>query len=170
MGQHPIAGVISCSDSRVPPEILFDRGIGDIFVVRVAGNVAGVSEIGSIEYAVEHLGIPLVVVMGHSQCGAVTAVAENQEVRGSIAELAKKIVPAVERTRKDRPELTGKPLVEEAAHANAWRTIEDLFRNSIVAKHAVNEGFLEVVAAFYDIKDGKVTWMGKHPRQNRLID
>jgi len=170
MGQHPIAGVISCSDSRVPPEILFDRGIGDIFVVRVAGNVAGISETGSIEYAVEHLGIPLVVVMGHSQCGAVTAVAENQEVRGSIAELAKKIVPAVERTRKDRPELTGKPLVEEAAHANAWHTIEDLLRNSLVVKHAVKEGFLDVVAAFYDISDGKVTWMGKHPQQNRLID
>lgn len=169
-GQHPIAAVISCSDSRVPPEILFDRGIGDLFVVRVAGNVAGVSEIGSMEYAVEHLGIPLVVVMGHSQCGAVTAVAENQQVSGSIAELAKKIVPAVERTRKDHPELTGKALVEEATHANIWRTIEDLFRHSHVIRHAIKEGFLEVVAAFYDIQDGRVTWMGKHPDQSRLLD
>jgi carbonic anhydrase len=169
-GQHPIAGVISCSDSRVPPEILFDRGIGDLFVVRVAGNVAGVSEIGSMEYAVEHLGIPLVVVMGHSQCGAVTAVAANQQVSGSIAELAKKIVPAVEKTKKAFPELTGNALVEEASHANILRTIEDLFRHSLVIRHAVTEGFVEVVAAFYDINDGKVTWMGKHPDQGRLTE
>ncbi|MBI4964048.1 MAG: carbonic anhydrase [Desulfomonile tiedjei] len=168
-GQHPVAGIITCTDSRVPPEILFDRGIGDLFVVRVAGNVAGVSEMGSIEYAIEHLGVPLVIVMGHSQCGAVTAVAENHEVHGSIAELAKKISPAVAKTKNDHPALTGKALVEEAAHANVWQTIEDLFRHSLAIKHAVKEGSVEVVAAYYDIRDGKVTWMGKHPQQDRLL-
>ena len=73
-GQHPLATVLTCSDSRAPAEIIFDQGIGDIFVVRVAGNVAATDEIGSIEYAVDHLAVPLVVVLGHSQCGAVTAV------------------------------------------------------------------------------------------------
>ena len=168
-GQHPIAGVISCSDSRVPPEILFDRGIGDIFVVRVGGNVACTCGIGSIEYAVEEVGIPLVVVMGHSQCGAVTAVANNQEVPGSIAELAKKIAPAVEKTRRDHPGFTEKELVEEAAHANVWQTIEDLFRHSSIIRQAVKTASVDMVAAFYDISSGYVTWMGKHPGQIRLL-
>ena len=79
-GQHPLAAILTCSDSRVPPEIVFDQGLGDIFVIRVAGNVAATDEIGSIEYAVDHLASPLVVVLGHSQCGAVTAVVEDAKL------------------------------------------------------------------------------------------
>ncbi len=86
-GQHPVATVLSCSDSRAPVELLFDQGIGDLFVVRVAGNVAATDEIGSMEYAVDHLNTPVVVVLGHSQCGAVTAVVEGAKLPPSIGAL-----------------------------------------------------------------------------------
>ncbi|MCY3019290.1 MAG: carbonic anhydrase, partial [Planctomycetota bacterium] len=90
-GQRPMATVIACSDSRVPVEILLDQGIGDIFAVRVAGNVCNTDEIGSAEYGVDHLGTPLLVVMGHSLCGAVTAVATNAALHGHIAALVEPI-------------------------------------------------------------------------------
>lgn len=94
-GQHPIATILSCSDSRVPPEYIFDQGIGDLFVIRVAGNVADTDEIGSAEYGVDHLGTPVLMVLGHSKCGAVTAVATGTEVHGSIPALVENIKPAL---------------------------------------------------------------------------
>src|SRR6476660_2417700 len=95
-GQHPPAEVLSCADSRVPPEIIFDQGLGDLFVVRVAGNVATDTEIGSLEYGAEHLHIPLLVVLGHESCGAVTAAVEGGEAEGHIAALVSLIRPAVD--------------------------------------------------------------------------
>ena len=94
-GQRPLATVLACANSRSPVEIVFDRGIGDLFVVRVAGNVCGVDEQGSIEYGVEKLGTPLVLVLGHSDCGAVSAAVSGAELHGSIKRLVGKIVPAV---------------------------------------------------------------------------
>jgi len=94
--QEPFATVLACSDSRVPVEHVFDAGIGDLFVVRVAGNVCSNHEIASIEYGVEHLKTPLVVVLGHTHCGAVTAVVENADVRGKFPHLAEHIIPAYE--------------------------------------------------------------------------
>jgi len=91
MGQRPYATVLSCSDSRVPVEILFDTGIGDLFVIRIAGNVADVDEVGTIEYGVDHLGTPVLVVLGHTRCGAVTAVAQGAKLHGSIPQLVDNI-------------------------------------------------------------------------------
>ena len=121
-GQHPIAVVIGCSDSRVPPEIVFDQGIGDVFVVRVAGNVCDAHEIGSAEYALEHLGVPLLVVLGHTSCGAVTAAVVGGEVPGNVRSLLESIQPAVVKAQHEHPDLRGKDLVAAAIEANVWNS------------------------------------------------
>ncbi len=168
-GQRPFAVVLSCSDSRVPLEILFDRGIGDIFAVRVAGNVAGTDQIGSIEYGVDHLGIPLLVVLGHTQCGAVTAIVNAETVHGNIAKLGERIAPAVKKTAEANPCLSGKALIDECIKANVWQSIEDLFAASMTVREAVTTGKIEVIGACYDIREGNVHWMGRHPDQTRLV-
>ncbi|HUV35805.1 MAG TPA: carbonic anhydrase, partial [Patescibacteria group bacterium] len=106
-GQHPFAVVITCADSRVPPEILFDQGIGDLFVIRVAGNITGNAVVGSVEYAAEHLGVPLVVVLGHTHCGAVNAAIVGDGTPGRIAHIVGRIAPAVDRARELPGELAG---------------------------------------------------------------
>lgn len=125
-GQHPFATVITCSDSRVPVERVFDQGIGDVFTIRVAGNVCDTDEIGSIEYGVDHLGTPLFVVLGHTGCGAVTAVVTGAELHGSIPPLVDNIGPAVAKASKAHPSLHGQDLVPEAVKANVWQSIDDL--------------------------------------------
>src|SRR3989339_1416872 len=102
-GQHPLAAVLTCSDSRAPAEIIFDQGIGDIFVIRVAGNVAATDEIGSLEYAVDHLAAPLVVVLGHSQCGAVGAVLDGTKLAPNTAKLVGPTKPAGDKARGANP-------------------------------------------------------------------
>lgn len=98
-GQQPFAVILSCSDSRVPPEHIFDQGLGDIFVVRVAGNVADSIELGSVEYAAEHLGSPLILVLGHQMCGAVKATVAGGKPEGNIGSIVKKIEPAVKKAK-----------------------------------------------------------------------
>jgi carbonic anhydrase len=168
-GQHPFAAILSCSDSRVPLEIVFDQGIGDIFVVRVAGNVCGVSEMGSIEYAVEHVGTPLVVVLGHTECGAVKAAATKAETHGNIKLLVDKIAPAVAKAQSQHPNLHGIELAPAVTELNVWQSIEGLFHHSAVTREYVQAGKLKVVAAIYDVKTGRVRWLGEHPRQSRLL-
>jgi carbonic anhydrase len=168
-GQHPFATVLGCSDSRVPVEVLFDSGIGDIFVIRVAGNVAAVDETGSIEYAVEHLGTPAVVVLGHTQCGAVTAAVQNAEVHGNIRLLVNNIKPAVAKAHKMHPEMTGDALLNEAIRANVWQSIADLFKSSPVIAEKIKAGQLKVVGAMYTIDSGVIQWMGPHPMQDQLL-
>jgi carbonic anhydrase len=168
-GQKPFATILSCSDSRVPVEIIFDSGFGDLFVVRVAGNVADVDEIGTMEYGVDHLGTPLLVVLGHTRCGAVTAVTQKAEVHGSIPQLVDNIEPAVVRARAANPQLGTDALVEEAIKENAWQSIEDLFADSEIVRKRVREGNLKVVAAIYNLEDAKVTWMGPHPQEKTLV-
>jgi len=168
-GQHPYATVIACSDSRVPVEFLFDAGIGDIFVIRVAGNVADVDEIGSIEYGVDHLGTPVLVALGHTHCGAVTAVVQGAEVHGSIPRLVDNIIPAVEKVKKGHPGMKEKEMIAEAVKQNVWQTIQDLLQNSSASRQRVKSGKLMIVGAVYDINSGKVAWMGTHPDQDRII-
>jgi carbonic anhydrase len=168
-GQTPFACVLSCSDSRAPVEILFDRGIGDIFVIRVAGNVANVDEIASMEYGTDHLGIPLLVVLGHSQCGAVTAVAQKEQAHGNIPYLLKNIIPAVDAAKKQDPKASGEALVTMAVKANIWQAIEDVFKNSPVIGDRVKDGKLKVIGAYYELSTGRVSWLGEHPNQSNLI-
>ena len=168
-GQHPFVTVLSCSDSRVPPEILFDQGLGDVFAVRVAGNVADTDELGSVEYGVDHLGTPLLVVLGHTKCGAVTAVATKAEVHGHIPELVDNIIPAVELTKTKFPNLNDKELVPEAIKANVFQSIKDLVSKSAAIHDRLKEGKVKIVGAVYDIASGKVEWLGEHPEQAALL-
>ncbi len=169
LGQHPMATVISCSDSRVPPEILFDEGLGDLFIVRVIGNIGGTDETGSAEYGVEHLETPLLVVLGHTQCGAVTTAVKHSEVHGSIPPLISHINPAVIRARRAHPGLKGDDLINESVKTNVFQSIEELFNRSRVIRQRVRSDKLRVVGAIYDIRSGLVEWMGEHPKQKQLL-
>jgi carbonic anhydrase len=168
-GQAPFAAILGCSDSRVPCELVFDQGVGDLFVVRVAGNVCAVDEVASIEYGVGHLGAPLIVVLGHEKCGAVTAVVNEAELEGSIPQLVDHIRPAVAEAQRLHPGLKSDALVRFALRANVVQSIEDLFRRSGMARTLVREGKLTVVGAIYDLETGEVTWTGPHPRQGALV-
>jgi carbonic anhydrase len=168
-GQHPLAVVLTCSDSRVPAEIIFDQGIGDLFVVRVAGNVAATDEIGSIEYAVDHLAVPVVVVMGHSQCGAVTAVLDDNKLPPNIANLVEPIKPAVEKARGANPEAAKDVLLKAAITANVWQAMEDMLRLSPIIRERVKDGRVQVVGALYDLDSGQVQWLGTHPDREKLL-
>ena len=168
-GQRPFATILTCSDSRLPAEIIFDTGIGDIFVIRVAGNVCDTDEAGTIEYGAGHLGTPLLVVMGHTGCGAVTAVATEANVGGNIAPLVANIKPAVAKAAALNPHLNKEELVPEAIKANCWQSIEDLLKSSEEARELVKTGKLQVVAAIYNISTGKVGWLGAHPEQSKLL-
>ncbi len=168
-GQQPFATILACSDSRVPPEILFDQGIGDLFVVRVAGNVADVHEIGTMEYGVDHLGTPLLVVLGHSKCGAVTAVVQGAEVHGNIAALVSKIAPAAARAKADNPDAQGEALVNAAIQDNVWQAIHDLLAKSPVLRERLRKGDVKIVGALYDLAGGTVAWLGPHPQQDTLL-
>ncbi|MGH9357217.1 MAG: carbonic anhydrase [Terriglobia bacterium] len=150
-GQHPFAIVLSCSDSRVPPEVIFDRGLGDLFTVRVAGNIAEPATTGSIEYAAEHLGSPLLVVLGHSRCGAVEAAVKSGEAPGRIADIIAAIRPAVQRVKG----MPGDP-VDNAVRANVRMVVEQLKSAQPVLSHLVEEGRLKIVGAYYDLDTGKV--------------
>ncbi len=168
-GQHPFATVIACSDSRVPVETVFDQGIGDVFVIRVAGNVCDTDEIGSIEYGVDHLETPIMVVLGHVNCGAVTAVVTEAELHGSIPELVDNIKPAVVTAQRNNPHLHGTELVPEAVKSNVWQSIDDLYKGSPAVRARVASGTLKVIGAVYDISDGNVEWLGTHPEQGKLL-
>lgn len=157
-GQHPSVAILSCSDSRVPVEHIFDCGIGDIFTVRVAGNVVGPSELGSLDYAVEHLGVSVLVVMGHTQCGAVQAAVQGEGLHGSIGELVARIIPALEKSKADHPGITGPALVEAVVKANIRQSMDDLVQKSNIIADRVKSGELKVAGAYYDIREGSVAW------------
>jgi carbonic anhydrase len=169
-GQKPIATILTCSDSRVPPEIIFDAGIGDIFVVRVAGNIADKIELGSIEYGIGHLGTTLIMVLGHSKCGAVTAAVNKAEVGGNIKNIIKSIEPAVEKARAENKGLGNDALVPKAIKANVWQVIDDILKNSAEVRKMVREAKVKIVGAIYDLESGKVTNLGVHSAQQLLLD
>ena len=143
-GQHPFAVVLCCSDSRVAPEIIFDQKLGDLFVIRNAGNIVDEEVLGSIEYAVEHLETPLVVVMGHAACGAVTATCQGDDLPGHILDLAKRIKPSINKSC----------CIDDNAKQHAKRMAQLIEEDEIV--HHVGA---KVVAAFYDLQSGKVEWL-----------
>jgi carbonic anhydrase len=155
-GQEPFAVVVCCADSRVPPEHVFDQGLGDIFVVRVAGNVADPVAIGSVEYAVEHLEVPLVVVLGHEKCGAVSATVEGGEAPGSIGSIVEKISSSVEKARSGGAD--GEELIEKSVELNVEQTIRDLKSSPIVTERRGKEE-LSILGATYELGSGEVKWL-----------
>jgi len=150
-GQKPFAIVLCCSDSRVGPEIVFDQQLGNIFVIRTAGEVLDRAGIGSIEYAVAHLGSPLVLVLGHERCGAVAAAVANAQEPGNIADIIKAIQPAVEQTRGQ----PGDP-VANAVRANALDIAAQLQNTSTIISDKVKAGRLTIKAAVLSLKTGEV--------------
>jgi carbonic anhydrase len=156
-GQHPFVSIISCSDSRVPVEHIFDRGIGDLFVIRVAGNVADTDEIGTTEYGAGHLMTPLVLVLGHTKCGAVTAVVKGDQVGGSIPQLVDNIIPAAQRSKAKG--LTGDALILDAIRENVQQSMQDLLLRSHELSHLQESGKIKVVGAIYHVEDGSIEWM-----------
>ena len=153
-GQHPHAEILSCSDSRVPPEIIFDQGLGDLFIVRVAGNVASDAEIGSLEYGAEHLHTPLIVVLGHESCGAVTAAVQAGPSEGHITALVNLIKPAVEKSRG----MSGDP-VANAVRINVEIVVKQLRSSTPILSELVAHGKLKIVGGVYSLKTGSVTWL-----------
>ena len=163
-GDHAYATVITCSDSRVPVEIIFDAGVMDIFVIRVAGNVCDVDECGSIEYGLAHVHTPVLVVLGHTQCGAVTAVTHAVHGKGhalerNIPPLVDNIEPAVRRAMAQHPDIHDDKIIPYAIEQNVWQGIEDLFMASPATRNLVKEGTAKVVGAIYDVGTGKVAWL-----------
>jgi carbonic anhydrase len=150
-GQAPFAIVLTCSDSRVSPEMIFDQGLGDLFVVRVAGNTLDNASLGSIEYAAEHLKSPLVLVLGHSKCGAVTAAAGGGHAPGHIHTLVKAIAPAIQAAK-------GQPgdAIDNAARASVKATVQQLRQAEPIVGELVKAGKLKVVGARYDLETGCV--------------
>ena len=155
-GQKPFAIIVSCSDSRVPPELIFDQAVGDIFIIRVAGNVVDPIAIGSVEYAVEHLKAPYLLVMGHEKCGAVKATVEGGEAPGSIGSIVAKIQPAVDKAKGTGA--TGDQLVEEAVDENIAAVMAELEKSPVI-EEAVESGKLTVAGAKYHLGSGEVTWL-----------
>jgi len=165
--QKPYAIILSCSDSRVPPEIIFDKGLGEIFVVRVAGNIPDPIVLGSIEYAVEHLGSPLIMVLGHERCGAVTAtVGAKGKPEGNIGAIIKTIAPAIKNASKDCEACKGEAMCKEtkkdeyvecAINANVKSVSANLIKKSSVLKHMAEQSKIKIVAAKYDLDDGVVS-------------
>ncbi|MBI4698651.1 MAG: carbonic anhydrase, partial [Nitrospirae bacterium] len=153
-GQHPFATVLSCSDSRVAPEIIFDEGLGDIFIVRVAGNVVEPTTLGSIEYGVEHLHTPFLLILGHEQCGAVKAAVDaTGEPEGNIGAILKKIMPAVNTAKSAKKDK--ETTIQMAIQENIRNTYHDIMKSKIVTE-LVHEGKLTVAAAEYYLGTGKV--------------
>ena len=154
-GQHPFAIVVSCVDSRVPPEIVFDQGLGDLLVIRTAGHVLDSAAVGSIEYGAEELNIPLVVVLGHEKCGAVTAAIETIEhhgvAPGQIGTLVDGIRPAVERTAGQSGDR-----LDNAVRANTVITVDNLRAMAPILTDLLAHGTLRIVGGRYDLATGLV--------------
>ena len=154
-GQNPRAAVLACADSRVSPEIIFDQGLGDLFVVRVAGNVVNDPILGSLEYAVEHLGTQLIVVLGHQRCGAVAAACAGGEAPGHIASLVQALAPAVAKISESH-NASDDGRVDLAAKENVRMTVKSLHSCGPILAELVRQGKLEVAGAFYDLDTGAV--------------
>jgi carbonic anhydrase len=163
-GQHPFAIILACSDSRVPTELIFDQGIGDLFVIRVAGNIVAPSQIGSIEYAVKQFGTRLVVVLGHSNCGAVIATLDELALREShrspnLRAIVDRVRPAVEPVLEEHKGLADDEILNMAVRANVHASVDKLLHGSLIIEELIEEGDLQVVGAEYSIEDGTVGFL-----------
>ena len=167
-GQAPFAVILACSDSRVPVEHIFDQGFGDLFVIRVAGNITAPSQIGSAEYAAQHLGTRLLVVLGHTRCGAVGATLESLRQPGgklseNMASIVDRIRPAVEDLLKTEPECDPDALLRRAVRVNVRRSVDALRQGSEILRQLMDRDGLQVVGAEYSLESGKVDFFDGAP-------
>ncbi len=151
-GQQPWAIVLSCADSRVVPELAFDTGLGELFVVRVAGNVANTSSIASIEYAVAHLGTQVIVVLGHQSCGAVTAAVNGGDNGYNLNHLLSHVTPAISTSASGAA-------VDDVVKKNAELNAKELSNRSSIISEAVNSGKMKIIPAYYNLDSGAVDFL-----------
>lgn len=151
-GQQPYAIILSCADSRVVPELAFDAGLGELFVVRVAGNIANSSSIASMEYAVAHCGSKVIVVLGHQSCGAVTAAVNGGDNGYNLNHLLSHITPAIAASGEGAS-------ITDVVKKNAQLTVDELMTRSSIISSAVTKGDVEIVAAYYNLDSGKVDFL-----------
>ncbi|HEX3314452.1 MAG TPA: carbonic anhydrase, partial [Gemmataceae bacterium] len=150
-GQKPIAAILTCADSRVPPETIFNQQIGDLFVCRVAGNVSSEENVGSIEYAIEHLGVGLIVIMGHTECGAVKAALSKQKIEGALGKLIAEVQVG------DVP--NDKTALSVAIRNNVDAAVTRLRKSSPNLNEMARQGRIRIVGAVYSLESGQVEWL-----------
>lgn len=158
VGQHPVAAIVSCSDSRVPPELVFDQGLGDLFVIRNAGNIVGDYEIGSLEYAIEHLEVPLVIILGHTKCGAIGAFVDHDHDHSHhYSEYIQKIIDFISSEEEEQALPRDIPdFYEKAIEANVLHGVHALKENLPLVNDLIEQKKLKVVGAIYNMETGKV--------------
>jgi carbonic anhydrase len=156
-GQWPFATILSCIDSRTSAELIFDQGLGDVFSVRIAGNIVNTDIIGSMEFACKVAGSKLIVVLGHSNCGAIKGACDHVEM-GNLTELLSKIQPAVyqEKTTKENRTSKNMPFVENVASINVRRSVEQIIERSYILEQMLEKGEIGIVGAMYNIASGEV--------------
>jgi len=159
--QNPFAIILACSDSRVPTELIFDRGIGDLFVIRVAGNIVAPSQIGSIEYAAEQFGTRLVVVLGHSDCGAIIATLQELALKEShrspnLRAIVDRVRPAVESILEENDDVDDAAVISRCVHANVRASVERLQHGSLILEELIAKGNLQIIGAEYSIETGYI--------------
>jgi len=174
-GQKPFATVLTCSDSRIPVETIFDQSIGDLFVVRIAGNVATEEVIASLEFSITYLESAMLLVLGHTQCGAVAAVAHNLHAKGSLATLFKRLQIPVTQAKKRHPNVQEGEGLTSAITENVWYTLSCILKESNSIKTALLEKQIMLQGALYAIDTGQVEFLGSHPKEpfyleNELAD
>jgi len=162
--QNPFAIILGCSDSRVPAEIIFDQGMGDLFVIRIAGNIVAPSQLGSIEFAVEQFGTPLVVVLGHSSCGAVSATLEDiknpsPENSSNVFSIVKRIRPVIENLLQTASDADEQALLEMAIKANIMASVKQLQTESPLLQAYIEKKQLLIVGAEYSLNTGVVEFL-----------
>lgn len=159
-GQHPLAIVLSCIDARVPVEMIFDKGVGDIFVTRVAGNVVSPDVLGSMEYACEHSGSKVAVVMGHKNCGAVHSACEDVQA-GNMTQMLAKIKPAIDVCKSEAEDAEGAEFENSVVYANVHNMIDAVRKGSEILRELEEEGKIKIVGAVFDLETGEVEFLDK---------
>ncbi len=159
-GQNPFATVITASDSRVDPVLIFDRGLGDLFTVRLAGNVVGSDTLASVEYSMLALETPLLVVMGHTRSTLIKAAIDKVELKGHLVQLLGKLEPAIKMTRVLYPSLKGRELVDKVAETNVRQVMRDVLSQCPAVLEKVRSGKARIMGAIYDTDSGAVHWLG----------
>jgi carbonic anhydrase len=153
--QHPFAAILCCSDSRVPPEVVFDQGLGDLFIVRVAGNVINNEGLGSLEYTVDHLGTRLILVLGHQRCGAVDAARETIAAKGKAPGHIQSLVTAI----KPAVEATANADLDATIKTNVKHVVDSVRSSTPILKAAVDSGKIQVIGGYYSLDTGAVTFL-----------
>jgi carbonic anhydrase len=156
-GQYPFAGVLGCVDSRVPPELVFDQGIGDIFSIRIAGNIVNEDILGSMEFACKVVGSKLILVLGHTSCGAVQGASDDVEL-GNLTGLVNKLKPAVDAVKKASAQQEAVS-IDEIAETNVQMMVENIKQQSPILKDMLDNKEIAISGAMYDVSSGQVTFL-----------